>query len=249
MINTVEIPVTLLPGPRRRHDRTRRREWYDPDGAAAPDGSPGARGPSSSVVAGADHCQWGSVDLHAPRLADRHDLQTTLGGWRQYVTGPATACSTTVRARAVPERRGSFPPTRRIRATTADRGSSGSARASRQAVSTSSTTRPGSSSDGVDRRHPSSATDRRRRRSMEVDGAPASGSRRGSRARHAPARAAGRGAGPPGARARRPPRSAPPASSRSSPTRRSPWRPAGSRRRRLGVRDLERRQLGRRRMP
>ncbi len=86
MTNTVEIPVTLLPGLAAGTSNVEG-IWYDPDGAPAPDGSPGAEGTVLVVFPGADHCQWGSASfMHVGWPIGT--ISNDLGGWRQYVRDP-----------------------------------------------------------------------------------------------------------------------------------------------------------------
>ena len=86
MINAVEISVTLLPG---LAPGTSNVEgvWYEDDGAALPDGSPGSVGMVLSVFRGAEHCQWESATfMHVGWPVGT--IANGLEDWRQYVRDP-----------------------------------------------------------------------------------------------------------------------------------------------------------------
>lgn len=86
MINTVEIPVTLVPD---KSPVTGGPEgpWFDGSGRLVPNGSPGDTGNVLNVYRGAAHCQWESVtfmNIGWPIGT----LSNAQGDWRQYVRDP-----------------------------------------------------------------------------------------------------------------------------------------------------------------
>jgi immunoglobulin-like protein involved in spore germination len=85
MINTVEIPVTLLPGV--PSSSGVEGVWFDGNGVPLPDGSPGAEGTVLVVFKGAEHCQWESASfMHLGWPVGT--LANGLEDWRQYVRDP-----------------------------------------------------------------------------------------------------------------------------------------------------------------
>jgi hypothetical protein len=86
MINTVDIPVTLVPG---TPSATEGLEgtWFDASGQPLPNGSPDDAGNVLNVYQGAEHCQWESVtfmNIGWPVGT----LSNAQGDWRQYVRDP-----------------------------------------------------------------------------------------------------------------------------------------------------------------
>ena len=87
MINTVEIPVTLVPG---LASSTNAVEgiWFDHNGSALPNGSSGSSGTTIAVFRGPEHCQWESasfMDLAWPVGSIATSADDTL---RQYARDP-----------------------------------------------------------------------------------------------------------------------------------------------------------------
>jgi hypothetical protein len=86
MINTVEIPVTLVPGTPSATDGLEG-TWFDANDQPLPNGSPDAVGNVLNVYLGAEHCQWESVtfmNIGWPVGT----LSNAQGDWRQYVRDP-----------------------------------------------------------------------------------------------------------------------------------------------------------------
>ena len=86
MVNTVEIPVTLVPGSSEmaRPEGT----WFDRDGQPLPDGSPpGWDGTLLVVFQGAERCRWENASfMHLGWPVGTPS--TASGDWRQYVRDP-----------------------------------------------------------------------------------------------------------------------------------------------------------------
>jgi hypothetical protein len=86
MINTVEIPVTLVPGTAAATESVEG-TWVDGNGLPLPDGSPGAAGTVLFVFRGAEHCQWQSVTfMHIGWPVGT--VSNSVDQWRQYVRDP-----------------------------------------------------------------------------------------------------------------------------------------------------------------
>jgi hypothetical protein len=86
MINTVEIPVTLVPGAGSATtgvDGT----WFDANDEPLPDGSPDAVGTVFVVFRGAEHCQWESASfMHMGWPIGT--VSNAPEDWRQFVRDP-----------------------------------------------------------------------------------------------------------------------------------------------------------------
>jgi immunoglobulin-like protein involved in spore germination len=86
MINTVEIPVTLVPGTAAATESVEG-TWVDGNGVPLPDGSPDAAGTVLFVFRGAEHCQWQSVTfMHIGWPVGT--VSNYPDQWRQYVRDP-----------------------------------------------------------------------------------------------------------------------------------------------------------------
>jgi Immunoglobulin-like domain of bacterial spore germination len=86
MINTVEIPVTLVPDTSSATEGPEG-SWFDASGRPVPNGSPDDTGNVLNVYRGAAHCQWKSVtfmNIGWPVGT----LSNAQGDWRQYVRDP-----------------------------------------------------------------------------------------------------------------------------------------------------------------
>jgi immunoglobulin-like protein involved in spore germination len=86
MINTVEIPVTLVPGTASATESVEG-TWVDGNGVPLPAGSPDAAGTVLFVFRGAEHCQWQSVTfMHLGWPVGT--VSNSPDQWRQYVRDP-----------------------------------------------------------------------------------------------------------------------------------------------------------------
>lgn len=87
MINTVEIPVTLVPGLSSGSSNAVEGIWFDHDGSPLPNGSTGSEGNTIAVSAGAEHCGWESATfMHLGWPVGT--VATSFDDERQYVRDP-----------------------------------------------------------------------------------------------------------------------------------------------------------------
>jgi Immunoglobulin-like domain of bacterial spore germination len=86
MINTIEVPVTLVPADT-PVDVSVEGTWFDGDDQPLPDGSVGSVGTAMVVFGGAEHCQWETASfMHLGWPIGT--LATTFDDERQYVRDP-----------------------------------------------------------------------------------------------------------------------------------------------------------------